>query len=606
MARQKRWTIPFKSLNGTDCRVDIYEEGWTGAVTELSTANATAPGFPADDPFYYEEDNDSDLLNVIRVKTGYLTLIETAYGSLEDLYPETDTEHYIEFYYGARLDFVGFMQAQAFDNEWTAPPRTLSFPIMSPLGLIENLKFTPRNPVAELSFRQYLAEVVSGLDAAYTGYYLPQGTNENLLSYIITPFNESVDKTDGSDMYDPMTYKDFLEGICNLFGLILHDTPTMLIFSKYDYNGIYEELANSATFDSDSVEDLEDNFTIASDEGEESMVRPLGKITVKYEGQQNTQRTVSVGRMAYISYSIVNIWSGTPTWFGAAVAWMKMFSPEFYSSFMQYSNDLTPGLMPTNKGVIGAVIGSKECVVVYCDSHMGDNTRSILEWRISLYPGYAESGYVKITLGVTKHTTIQDEGEASNPFYISVEIDGDYYDDTNYEFNNTVHKYAPDVNGKFWIKCNVPRYGVQMKITLWGSASCTDGALYTIDNFMVEAQPVKMYQYREEYKMEREIEGSVTSPEEGQVSMVMSRDHFNTRSLAYAGSSGYTAPTYPYLMLAQNRLVMDFKGTKPDEKDLYLYKWAYWISGWHWRIIAQSFHPWDDKYQLTMHRSSTI
>lgn len=79
MARAKRWTIPFKSLNGTDCRIDIYDEGWAGSVTEISTANNSSPGYPQSDPIYYEEESDENLLLVVRYKTGYINLVETSY-----------------------------------------------------------------------------------------------------------------------------------------------------------------------------------------------------------------------------------------------------------------------------------------------------------------------------------------------------------------------------------------------------------------------------------------------------------------------------------------------------------------------------------------------
>ena len=69
MARAKRWTIPFKSLNGTDCRIDIYDEGYTDTAVELSPNNANAPGYAAAEPIFYEEDNSDNLLNVIRYKT---------------------------------------------------------------------------------------------------------------------------------------------------------------------------------------------------------------------------------------------------------------------------------------------------------------------------------------------------------------------------------------------------------------------------------------------------------------------------------------------------------------------------------------------------------
>jgi hypothetical protein len=69
----KRWTVQFKSLNGTTCRIDIYKRGYTGTIVDTLIAAAN--------PINYSEDNDSDLLNnVIRFRTGYLRLIENYYN----------------------------------------------------------------------------------------------------------------------------------------------------------------------------------------------------------------------------------------------------------------------------------------------------------------------------------------------------------------------------------------------------------------------------------------------------------------------------------------------------------------------------------------------
>ena len=608
MARAKRWTIPFKSLNGTDCRIDIYDEGYTGTAVELSPNNANAPGYAAAEPIFYEEDNSDNLLNVIRYKTGYINLIETSYGSLADLYPETDTEHYIEFYYGSRLDFTGYMMTQAFDNDWVAPPREIQFPIQSPLGLLGQMKFAARWPVTQLYMNQCMTEIMTALNAGYTDYYVPTGIQTDMIvsSRVLAPFANEPTDPDGSDMYDPMTYEDYLEGVCNMYGLILHDVPGKMLFSKFEYTGTYSH-TGSDPFDSDQAPALGNTFSIASADNRDSLVRPLGKIEVRYDGDKNFEQSIDFGHMPYVGMSIINLWEGTPTWFGAAVAWLKMMAPEFYSPSMLSSNDLNSALKPTQKGVIGASIGTKQAVVVYCSSNnFNTDAKTVLEWRISQYPGVVVSGYLKITMNVTKHTMIQDEGEEVYPFKLSVEVDGEYYNDTDLDFDNTVHKYFPGSNGIFWVKCNIPTRGNQMKITLWGSSACTDGNLYTIDNLSVEVQAEKLYQYKEQYKTERIIKLEEHSPDEGQVAMTLSRDKVNSNSVVYACTAGYTAPTYPYLAKAQNRLEIDVKGTLPDLKNLYFYKWQYWIQGWRWRIIAISFNPRDDIYRLTMHRSSTI
>ena len=66
MSRNIRWRLQFKSLNGTGCLVNIYDEGWTSSANTSKTG-ADVP-FAAETgvtlltgaakPFEYEEDDD--------------------------------------------------------------------------------------------------------------------------------------------------------------------------------------------------------------------------------------------------------------------------------------------------------------------------------------------------------------------------------------------------------------------------------------------------------------------------------------------------------------------------------------------------------------------
>ena len=72
MARGKRWTIPFKSLNGS-CRIDIYKEDYSGRCFRRMTRT---PGCAAANPITWQESDDESLLKVYRYKTGYIRLVE--------------------------------------------------------------------------------------------------------------------------------------------------------------------------------------------------------------------------------------------------------------------------------------------------------------------------------------------------------------------------------------------------------------------------------------------------------------------------------------------------------------------------------------------------
>ena len=116
------YTLTFKTLADETCIVKI-----DGGGTALKGAS---------NPFVFDEDADTNLLNVIRVKTGYLNLIETTNGSLDGLFATTNTQHTVEATIAGKLIFYGYLQAQNFGKRYAPAPQEISFPIISPLGVI--------------------------------------------------------------------------------------------------------------------------------------------------------------------------------------------------------------------------------------------------------------------------------------------------------------------------------------------------------------------------------------------------------------------------------------------------------------------------------------
>ena len=212
-------------MNGTTCRVDIYKRGYSGSSYTTLTGGQ--------DPFFWEEDNDESLLKVVRQKTGYINVIETSNGSLSDLAPATDSDHFVEFYYGSTLYFTGFMQAQNFENDWAPAPRRMSFPVQSPLALIYGKKFNIPQAPSYLRLAEVLKEVCDGLQANIGYVIFPSGyrSDMNLSLYINTmvycPYNDQYQCSAQSTepLFTATTYGEFIEGLCNCFGLMVHDLP---------------------------------------------------------------------------------------------------------------------------------------------------------------------------------------------------------------------------------------------------------------------------------------------------------------------------------------------------------------------------------------------
>lgn len=600
----KKWTIPFVSLNGTECSIDIYKRGYTGdTVITLSPSVSGSPGCAGAMPIYFEEDNDEDLLTVLRVKTGYISLVEMTYGGLVDLYPDTDRDHYIEFYYGTTLMFNGFIQAQSFDNDWVAPPREVQLPIQSPLGLCEGLKMASAAPSIK-SPATYLNEIVAGLGAAYTGWVLPESVESfSLKSSIVCEINENPNETDGSDMYSPITYAEFLETFCHLYGLILHDTPTKLVFSRFDEDGEY----SGTTAIGATVRNIADYFIIASDGHKEATIQPLKDIRIDYDGASLSDEDMSVSQMPFVQKD-----SGTLS----VAAWFKMLGPRFYNQAEMSSLGIS-GERPTSQGVYGAVAGGlggqSEGVMVYNGSSYLENT-PLFVYKFFNYPIIQDGENCVLRLGMMRGDNIYSCTEEGIFLDFSVGVIGtngleEFYNPQTSEWTTTEVKlgsyYGPGSDG-MWLR-NVP-VGLCLVVHFyyWGATALPANNICIVTEISLSATKSNQWAYKYSQEFSQTLPGAQGAKKSGSFGLVFNRDRSNDHSTMWNNEYPYTAPTFSYMFITQNRLQLEMKlsGTFPD--DIYITKWAFWITGWRWRIIAVGFDPRNDVYTITMHRSSVI
>lgn len=311
-------TIPFTSLNGTSCQIQIWRDGYSGAVSTISPDNPSTRGYAAEDPFYFEEESDHDLLKFIRVKTGYIRLIEKDNDSLSFLYPTREMQHYVRVYYGAynsqqplqNLVFTGYMRCQEFSNDWVAPPAVREFPVISPLGMIGTQLFDTYTPQL-LTMGSVLASIMTKLSMDYSKVIWPGGQelwqgdyygalypwNGKIHSTAICPFSSPFDQlATVPELYSPQTIEWFLNGLCACKGWMLHDEPDALVFTKFDNNNKYydyldkDDLTNIPGHSEyvfldrpDSHISLDNYFELDGDDGQVSTMQPIKKLTVGVE-----------------------------------------------------------------------------------------------------------------------------------------------------------------------------------------------------------------------------------------------------------------------------------------------------------------------------------
>ena len=232
MARKIRWQIRFKTLNDIDARIDIYEEGWDGGVTELE---------PASNPITTEEDSDDDYLKPVRAQTGYLRVVDN--GDLDGLMPEDNSQHYIELYIGNELEWWGYMQADTFSEDWDVTPLVIEYPLISPIGLLDGIYLDQEKGMGVVKLAELLLECIEATGVEFDKIYYPRevwyNENENpRTQFDVGLSRQTFFKDNGSDerdaedwkRYDADTCFSFLEEVCKFWGWTLHERKKNLYF----------------------------------------------------------------------------------------------------------------------------------------------------------------------------------------------------------------------------------------------------------------------------------------------------------------------------------------------------------------------------------------
>ena len=612
MARVKRWTVPFMSFNGTSCHVDIFDEDWTGSVTTL---------IGAANPFEYEEDNDEDLLNgVLRYRSGYLRIVEETYGDLDALYPATNTDRYIEFYYGENLDFVGFIMAQEFDNDWVSGPRVIELPVVSPLGLAAGTTLdwtqfvTTGNVPSWFSIRMMINRALTALNAAYAGFYFPKYTSAESYSVVadalylntltVVPFGNNYIKTSSSGdltgIYDPMTVADLLTMICTGFGCILHDGIDYPVFQRVDWDGDYVRFGLTAQSvpTPQTVTDVTAIASVASADNMKSVVQPLSKITVTYDGDDSIpEMTMNRcrGEERGSALEDYELCTNTPN------------ISDFVGSWSTAIGFDANGQIAEGKIALAAAgSGSLTEQILYrkasdWSTHKLLGSYTFFEWwgessRLQFSFKYGESidnmnnpeivgFHSKVSVAIYAGSHQLAAGSWSDGREICEVGFLPYYSGTPQPL--TVEFYCED------------------SLTEW-ICSISD---VKIVRFETEADN---YLERKIWPKEYKIEGT-PSFTEGSLTRGFGIWADTTHKLRY-NSDIVTGtiqveikdndPQYPYLTQPQERLLIDVKTESYQQlAPWYMNRQTLWSSSKKWRCIARSFRPWDDAYRLTFHHS---
>lgn len=583
MARNIRWQVTFKSLNGTTYNVNIYDKDWPAGVV--------MPVRGAADPFFYDEDDSDDILNsVIRYRTGYIRVIEDVYGTLDDIYPTNTFDRYVECVSGGTVIFNGYIQVQDFQRPLKPGPRILELPVISPLGLFDKRTFmvTQFNPPASVTLGELLDivmesgtyEKVTFPDIANTGF------DKEIYSLVVCPYNPdhhySTPYVYADDIFRPETYAYLIEAICKAYGWICHDTPNALVFTSFDYKGLYAYYEKGHIGEtnykrnesvSQAEEDLSSHYTPADANATMRKLIPDTGIEVDYEGG-----------------SLELDFSFERTYFHS----VKLQTATDYRELTSFCN-LTAATQLQEITGCGALDFQSDkkiapgCAIVAWNGNEGilrsfsDVLSSGTElFRIRFYTKYVPDRSYSV-----KYDVMTSEWDIA-------ELENDTNEDTLLHFSTTITTTRNYVEVQF-----VYNYGTYV-------------AQKFPDNYLVFFHNIALEIYDDdepytEYRLTPASKGDVI-PSTGNpaisssITMPISLYRNNDRMI---GDTLLTQKVteYPYLFQPRMEMQGTFRGT--GIPNLYhAMRWGYLNK--LWRIIAMDFHARNDEYRLTMQSSPVL
>ena len=621
-----RWQLPFASVSNVNCRVDIYQRGYTGStISELTGAQI---------PIYWDEDNDESLLNVVRTKTGYLKVIEQAYNELSELYPANDTDHYIEVFYGSDCVFSGFMQAQSFDLPFKPAPRTLNLPINSPLVVSEGLKMPVCNPPEYRSIGTILKDVCTNIPANITQIIFPvelpldtnytAGLSWKVLSLSYCPYNSEFDnyKEHTQDVFIPKYISEVIEGICNCFGLIVHDYPGMLIFTKVDYTGQYgvynvATLGNTtptpvSTIDSSVVTDYS-SIQILSNKGKEKSILPLNKLSINYDGDFEKTGEVKFERSKY------NIWNQIQ---GQKNVTLKNYDPAYHTPFENDwyfpTDDLTPPQYGEDwkHGMWFAKYGNSSLSekLLWRAPNGIPSYATIFEWKLFAIPPRLTSYKYTFTMRVERGDSAYNLSQVAGiTFGIIIRKGNLYWDGSDWVNTPTYLNVTTDsegmINYTFTMIYSVKLLPERFTISFNAGDMSSPTYMYAFTDMKfgsTEAQEIFDVVIPEPERKKDIIEnnGSNISDSISQIFNTNTDNWNQVMSPTDGRESIGMATDYSYLFTS--RLMHRIHSLLPRSAEIYLQRVKFFSTDAKKKIISCGFTPSEDKMDITLQTINTL
>lgn len=633
--RSVRWEIPFRGLSGDYYFVRIYDENWDGGVTVLTGMDV---------PIEIEEENSPSLLTLFRYGTGNLHLLEESLGGLDSLIPEDDFSRYVELsmsstYGGSeRLLWFGYMQSNAYESDFCEGLKGISFPLSSPLALLESIEIVPHSLIS-YSLNDLLGIALSATNVINWDYvYFPEkgvsGLAKTVHGLSFAPFNGNYtnsSKEEGMQKVNP--YRYILEGICHAFGWLVHEVGSNIVFTDWGYDGAYYAVAYanlhpstwspvSTGVEGSDVLDFDEYFEITGTDNRQRFERGLRYLSLNMDGEVYNSVSLSWDRFRFLSYESMNLGhDGDGNETGSCAAWLESEIGEVSSPYMLQSPSITTEERIPMGGVAVANCGtssSHEEKILFCfdpDWLTADYFLSVVLWN----PPSGQQVDIKVHFqwGKSIGTLGNKEYVGSNIANWEIAWEAFYYnkmpyvytfiylDDVLYAATSTdyhLSRIASDGTLHILSKRKIPFcHKMELRFRLRPHAldnqGFTPGGFFSIDKVYCQSWSKLFSEYSEKKTTIEKLSLNANSIEDGSLTLPFT---WYRHSANLIGDEVETSLVQDYSWLGQTRKVIEASCRLKDGHSLvwsmYVKRWL--IGGKHFRLVSAGVSYRDERYRL--------
>ena len=624
-----KWQTKFQSVNKRLYTVNICVYGYSGSIISM-TADT--------DPLQLEEVDDKDLLNVIRYTTGYLNILADDSINVADIFPTNSiTERYVEILEGSTVIFRGYVQVQEFDREGNYaatgnPPTAVSIPLISPLGLVSDIKFDKEASPTDYTLFAVMKKCLNKMGGTngsnltpYTYVYFPQVVSGNpvlkrlmMSSLVISPYsdkNTHNSSTTTDECFDAQTLEYFIEGLCRCFGCMVHDTPDAIVFTKFDYTGSYVRYdidGNTATINQPSSRTLAPD--VVFDKGINiSQIAPLRQLTCSFDGEREKSLTMN--------FQHCRRTRGTDNAYSRNLAVNNpIMSSEISAPYLLTSCIINENGVPSQRGTYLLAYGEddnmREMAVFNfeTDATGGHNWAAndmLLRTTFNGYFGTSMKLTIKFEWGVNMNLECPKTYSPSVTKYLYMTIkNGSKYLNENNQWVTTRYNWhiTSDVlvheNGDFTV--SIPSTGMEtipIEVTFYEydireffqTFTCLAITELTLKG--EAADPVTEYITEGENPAEYKVQGN--GIDEQDISIAFACYGQRNSHMLFPNVS-FSNPQYPYIFRKRQQVKVTYQGTLGDDYNYELYIRQTTWKGTAMKVIASSYSADYEQTTLTL------